>query len=317
MTVDREDIGRFFKLHSSRFGKCLEPKMTCTQTAIRAHSIQNAQAIDLLQHENHVIALQPDFSGGTPSIEFKLIGRNKASTFTGLCSNHDHTLFIPLDTRSLDLTDEEQLFLLAYRAVTRELHAVMEGATKVQSAYSSRVERGIDSSEEISPAGMLATQHLITSYTTYLYRFENYDKALLSNQYDALEHDTIVLEQQAPVLAVSSLFSLDRILKVDDMVRIVLNIVPVSINRTYAVFSYTKNDAGKARAAVDRVLLSHGDHQKFELSKLILSSIENFLISPSHFESWTDSKRERIRMAFATTIMAGSEPEEHFDLMLF
>jgi hypothetical protein len=50
-------------------------------------------------------------------------GRNEASTFTGLCSAHDADLFRPIDTRELDVNDREQFFLLAYRSVTREVHA--------------------------------------------------------------------------------------------------------------------------------------------------------------------------------------------------
>src|SRR4051812_46661660 len=83
MTISGEDLQRFFTTYNSRFGKCLEPSMACTSEAIRAHSIQNARVIDLLETNGHVIAFRPHFSADGPTIDFESVGRNRASTFTG------------------------------------------------------------------------------------------------------------------------------------------------------------------------------------------------------------------------------------------
>jgi hypothetical protein len=273
--------------------------------------------IDLLADQGHVVALRLDFSEGVPDIEFKSVGRNSASTFAGLCGEHDRELFRPLDTRTLDLTDPEQLFLLAYRSVTRELHAVMESATKIQSAYISRVELGIDPGNEASPAGLFATQHLVNSYETYEYRRINFDANLLARSFDAVEHDVISLRHTQPTIAVSSLFSLDQVLGEDDVVRVALNVVPLDQANSAVILSYTKADCGKAKAALDRVLSAQGEHQKYQLSRLILGSIENFLIAPSYFSTWSREKRNRVKEAFASTLMVGSDVSEHPDLMLF
>lgn len=291
--------------------------MTCDRETIRAHSIQNAGVIDLIAVDGHVIAFRPSFSSEGPEIEFKLVGRHQASTFTGLCNEHDTKLFIPLDTRPLDIKDREQLFLLAYRSVTRELHAVMEGATKIQSAYLSRVERGIDPADDMSPAGMLATQHLMNSYLTYQYRAEHYDRPFLSGNFEAIEHDVFWLEKQLPVLAVSSLFSLDHIEVGDDVARVVLNIMPMTSDRTLVVFSYTPEDRRAAKPALDRVLTSQGSYQRYELSRLILSRVENVLFSPAHFNSWDQGKADLIKEAFGGTIMNQSEVPDHPAMMLF
>src|SRR6185437_14158881 len=45
---------------------------------------------------------------------------------------------------------------LAYRAISRELHATMETAAKIQSLYRERVRLGMDSEHEPSHAGMEA-----------------------------------------------------------------------------------------------------------------------------------------------------------------
>ena len=100
--------------------------MECDRSAIRAHSIQNARIIDLLAKDGHVIAPRMNITKEGPAVNFELIGRNQASTFTGMCNAHDTEMFSPLESKELNFNDQEQLFLLAHRSATRELHAVME-----------------------------------------------------------------------------------------------------------------------------------------------------------------------------------------------
>jgi hypothetical protein len=317
MTVDTGKPEGFFETHKLRFGKCLEPRLACEQKAIRAHSVQNARVIELIATNGHAIMPGMRISKGAPEIEFQSVGRNQASTFTGLCGVHDAELFAPIDTRDLDMNDREQLFLPAYRSVTRELHAVMEGAVKVQTAYSARVKQGIDPADKASPAGMLATGHLLKAFETYRYRANCFDEALVARQYDGLTHDVLVFDDQPPYIAVSSLFGLDEVHDDDDLVRVVLNVVPVNAQRALAIFSYADRDSGRARPALDRVPGTSGAHQKYELSKLILSRIENFPISPAHFESWSVEKMRRVTDAFVGTALRNPPLMEHPDLMLF
>ena len=54
-----------------------------------------------------------------------LVGINSATTFTGFCSLHDQQLFKPIDTELL-LPTPEQVFLLHYRALCRELYVKNE-----------------------------------------------------------------------------------------------------------------------------------------------------------------------------------------------
>jgi len=315
--MNPENIQRFIKTSGWKFNKCLEPMMECPEKAIRAHSIQNAQVLDLLATDGHLVMLQPSFSEMMPNIEFKSVGRNQASTFSGLCSAHDASLFRALDTKPFNLKDPQQLFLLAYRSVTRELHAIMDGAVKIQSEYSSRVDRGLDPSDGPSTAGIMATSHLINSHSTWAYRAENFDSALLSESYDKIKHNIIIFDDQPPTIAVSALFSLDEIKSANDVVRVVLNVFPVSKDRTIAIFSYTKEDRTKALPALRSILLASGHKQKHELSKLILNHIENFVLSPAYFKNWTQEKTERINDYFVKTLFENAEISDDSDFMLF
>src|SRR5690348_1650773 len=155
-----EELVEFFRTRKIGFGRCLEPTMQCNQPAIRAHSIQNRQTIALLEQDNHVLAWQPRFSQAGPDVALRRIGRNDASTFAGFCNQHDTELFRPLDTKPLDAADREQLFLLAYRGITCELHAIMTGVVQLQSLCTARVECGADSPDSSSPAGQKALEQM-------------------------------------------------------------------------------------------------------------------------------------------------------------
>ncbi len=317
MAPKTEDLAEFFRIRKIGFGRCLVPTMQCDQPAIRAHSIQNRQTIALLEQDNHVLAWQPRFSQAGPDIALRRIGRNDASTFAGFCNQHDTELFRPLDTKPLDGADREQLFLLAYRGITCELHAIMSSAVQLQSLYTARVERGVDSADSSSPSGQKAVEQMLLFWATWRYRHSYYDGPLLRGSFDGVEHDVIELSSQAPCLAASSFITVRDAPFHEELVGVAINILPVSETRTLAVFSYAKKDQGSVRAALDRVLGSSGDLQKYELSKLVLSRISNVLISPRHYDRWGTERAKKIADAFVRTVESQQDVGEDADFMLF
>lgn len=98
---------------------------TCTESAIRAHSISRMSALSLIAREGHVY--QPQLN---PFEHFKnkgqmtvrLIGIKVASTFFGFCKNHDNELFERIDQLGFEL-NHEAIFTLHYRALCKELSA--------------------------------------------------------------------------------------------------------------------------------------------------------------------------------------------------
>jgi hypothetical protein len=181
------------------------------------------------------------------------------------------------------------------------------------------VKRGVDPHDEPSEAGLLATQHLMKAFSTYQFRAKHFDQALVMRHFDAIAHDIIWLDEQNPCLAVSSLFSLDQLWDEadEDIVRVILNVFPLDERRSVAIFSYANEQQGKSRGALSRIFSAEGALQRYEISKLILGSVENFILSPRHFHTWSPSKRKTILKAFATTILVSAPIAEHPDLMLF
>jgi hypothetical protein len=315
--VNQDDLKAFFfKASKWKFRRCLVPEMTCENEAIRAHSVQNARVLDLLCRDGHVTGLvkRIDKEKG-PQLSFDEIGRNQATTFTGLCAAHDAEIFRPLDAVPFDSANLQHLFLAAYRSVMRELHAVMEAVPQLQGGYQKRVQMGLDPKDEPSLAGMIAVEYMTKAYVTYLYK-STFDDALAKGAFADLEHDVCWFRNQRPTLAVSSLFSLGTLPGADDWLRVILNVFPISDTETVAIFSYRAGDAPYARTRLERILVAEGDYQKYELSKLILNSCENFVLAPEYVCQWSAEKHKAVTRFFLQSLFQDDleKESEHFYL---
>jgi hypothetical protein len=310
-------LAELFQIRKIKFGRCLEPSMQCREPAIQAHSIQNAQVIELLQQGGHVYAWQPRSSASNLDVELRQIGRNRASVFAGFCSQHDTEIFQPIDTRPLDCANHEQLFLLAYRGITCELHAIMTWSVQLQSLYKARIERGLDSPDCSSPAGELAMKQMLLSWAAWRYRQKYYCDPLRHHTADSVQHHVIFLNDQNPSLAVSSFITLKDAPIDQDLAGVAINILPISKTTTVAVFSFATQDRRLVSATLDRVFGSTGDTQKYELSKLILSRVSNVLFSPRQINRWSPEKMRKVTEAFVQTVKSQQDVGEDPGLMLF
>lgn len=313
----KEMLASFFKTQKKDYNRCLEPLLKCDQKAIRAHSVQNSRILDNLVVNDHVSAFTRRIDNEIgPVIDYGLVGRNSATTFTGLCGTHDHDIFFSIDNEEISLENNLHLFLLAYRAIFRGLYATIDSAVKIQSGYLKRVEQGLEPKGGLSDIGKIATEKMMISWLTYRYK-TNFDLAYIQKIYDDIHHDTFIFDLEKPTIAVCSLFSVDDQLVDGDYLRIALNVLPVSTDKTYVVLSYREKDANHARASLDRVINSTGMPQKYELSRLILNHCENFVISPLYLDSWSEKKKETIKDYFIKTIFEGDLEYESPELYLF
>lgn len=311
-----EKLNTFFETQRLRYGRCLDPTLSCEHKAIRAHSVQKATAIDLIAENNHVSEIKFKLVKKKPECRFELIGRNNASTFTGFCSEHDAEIFRPIDTKPLSIDDEEQLFLLAYRSVSRELHATLEGAMKIQSAYLSLVEKGEVPKDQPSAAGIEAVQHMMKAWAAWKYRFKFFDKRFEDKRFKELRHIKFVIKERKPSLAASSFFSADLKPWGKPFVAIIVNIVPLSESETAVIFSYARKHSRKAVEYLRPITTASGQKKLYELSFLLIDRAENFFVRPSVVAGWGAEKLRNIENAFTATVVEG-HPERIPDLMLF
>lgn len=310
-------LNYYFKFDAINYSKCLEPTMSCKKAAIKAHSIQNSRILENLINNGHVYKITHKLNKNSfPNVEFDFIGRNEATTFTGLCAYHDQILFKVIDNNEIDLNNSEHLFLLAYRSIYKGLHANMDGAFKTQMAYLKHVDLGIDSGKENSYACNLATSKLLGSHNLFFYKVK-FDQIYFNNSFESVCHDSFIINHKKPTIAVSSLFAVDNFVNNDNDLRVVLNVLPISKTETYVIFSYHKEDTAMARAALNRIINSTGVSQLYELSRLILNNCENFVLSPESVNNWTEQKKETILNYFKNTILEGDLEFESPHLYLF
>jgi hypothetical protein len=313
----QSNISDFFKSMKVRFEKCLEPTLSCTAPAISAHSVQNATSLDLIADDNHVYEMRMRIRNGAPQCAFEKVGRNQASTFPGFCGHHDTEIFKPIDTKALSLKDKEQLFLIAYRSVTRELHVVMEAAMRLQTTLQRQIAAGIVPKDEPSAAMMEATAHMMKAWGVWKHRLEFYDKPLVKQRYDDVGHSVFVIEGSKPVLASSSFFSVDDRAWGKRFAGVALNVIPRSTTEAAVIVSYPKEQSGEARRYVAPIFLKSGEERLLALSHMLVDRAENFFVSPSHLEGWPDAKRRSIEEAFVGTVIRGEPAKRSSDLMLF
>jgi hypothetical protein len=156
---DGENVQTFVQAQKKTYKKCLHGDLTCEGRPIDAHSIQNARVLELIQTDGHVLMPDLRLVDGQPKVEFVKVGRNDASTFTGLCSKHDTELFKAIDTEPLDLDDSEHLRQLAYRAVMREFHTHLLNSEKTWAIHDKFCDaRGVNPAQQKGIAGAKLSQ---------------------------------------------------------------------------------------------------------------------------------------------------------------
>lgn len=241
----------------------------------------------------------------------------KASTFTGFCNDHDTKIFHPIDIKPLDLCDVEQLFLIAYRSATRELHAAMSGAVKAQSILNKLIAKGRVLENSDSEPMRFATFAFLKAWLLWRFRFDHYDHALNNGNFETITHSKIIISGRSPVIASSAFFPIEDTSLSKKTKWIALNIIPIGASETAVIFSYPKKDSSISRKRIAGVMTSKGEKQLVALSTLVLDSTENFFLRPSHVKGWSDVKKTRIEEAFISTVSKTAYLKPDPDLMLF
>ena len=88
----------------------------CDQPTIRAHSISNKRLLLKLSKDGQVMHFDKNSSDWGSLTE---TGRNAATTFQGMCGDHDK-IFHPIDNEDYSLNNAEQEYLFAMRAAAKE-----------------------------------------------------------------------------------------------------------------------------------------------------------------------------------------------------
>jgi len=174
---------------------------------------------------------------GELKLEFSKVGRNEATTITGLCSAHDTQLFKEIDTELFDEDNCVHRRQLAYRSVMPELSTELENAVRANAMHY-ELYRADKKDPETSETVFLHLwkDWMVKSQKGYRYRRRHFDGPMENGKEPNLRHLIIEMERQVPALACSSLFS-TSVTSDGDIIGATLNVVPLSVTKTIAVLS--------------------------------------------------------------------------------
>jgi hypothetical protein len=292
-------LNEIHRLKNASYERCLWHTMTCTGAPIRAHAIQNSRALESLAQDGHVVMFKPELRGTEFGIPFQLVGRNLATTFAGLCSEHDTLLFLPIDTNEIEPANAEHRFLVAYRAVLKGLHSALSSAQMVQLTLQKGVELGHFA--EDGPEARLAATKFIAGMQMFGVA-QCFHHIYTTKGWDSLPSATLQIPTPSPTLAASGVcLPVEAI----PMLRankkslpfLVFSIFPQG-HSLYVQFSWLPPAEAVMRRSIDGIVTACGDHQFYLLSKFILKYTETFTLRPSVYASFTKQQVEEMTRYF-------------------
>jgi len=186
-------------------GTCLHPQTSvanCTNRVIKAHTVQRAGGLSAIAEEGHVISGKKGFENifkNEGKIVPGLVGIGGASTFMGFCSNHDNSLFEPIEDSNSTLT-HEAAFLLAFRAMAYEF------LTKKNALKAIEIQRGMDKGKDFNT--QVNIQNYLHAYQAGALRGmqdvegwkAEYDKRFIEKDYTSMPHYAVEFKRNLPLV---------------------------------------------------------------------------------------------------------------------
>ncbi|HEY8269728.1 MAG TPA: hypothetical protein VIG33_02485, partial [Pseudobdellovibrionaceae bacterium] len=112
-------------VRESRIKHCIYPiTKECSETVIKAHSIQRNRYLSHIADHGEVYMILPQL-GEDFTVKAEKVGIKAATVFTGFCGYHDNKIFEPIEIEPYKNTPLQN-FLFAYRAFAFAYHRKLE-----------------------------------------------------------------------------------------------------------------------------------------------------------------------------------------------
>lgn len=289
----KSDINNSAILKECFLKDCLDD---CSDSIINAHSLQRMGSLSILEANVNgnqcIYALtETTINPRTGLFELKPIGKQKASTFFGICQKHDSLLFKPIEenVELIDLESDEHCFLFSLRAFAISYHRKKEDIKLLSNTNQSTREKirkyyktnNIESLLEGSKLGLLdleQNKNILVSVLT-------------SKDYSCLDFFTYEINHTAPIAMCMStsppyLFngqpmniSADPKYKYSD---IMTSVIPLK-DRTLIILASFKSDPF-GTTYLDELNQMNGSSLEKALSWHILTNAENCFFSPKWYQ---------------------------------
>jgi len=304
---------------------CLHPKASskdCSGGICRAHSVQKV-ALKKIAVNSHVYGWKFDLIKHSNLDNFKpeRIGINDASTFTGFCNYHDTEVFAPIETKDF-IPDKEQIFLITYRALCRDLFA---RSLNVNSAFPflRKIDKGHDINTQKHIQSYLDPQQeeAESGYKDILELKKEYDALLLNHDFSKIRYVLLKL-QKCPDIMCCGLFApyadfqgnLIQDLKDKNLH---MEVVACSVLPTNTGGVFILSGIGKENGPCEMFLKSFStlsqDALRNTITRLPFTCTDNLFLNPV----WWDNLSKDDKDHFTSTFFHTCAPENWCDLNLF
>jgi len=218
----------------------------------------------------------------------------------GVCAQHDAKLFAPIDNRPLDLANREQLFLLAYRSVLRQAHAIPTGAALVEAVSERARQLGLRGLKKTDALGR-PIPHLRDDIRPMGVERDAWDRSYLCGSFDDVEHEIAWTAPSQPSLAVSFFFSIGSNSRNHRQLPVALNVFHHD-NRHAIILSYRKPSKPLAQDLIFALKRTSSEERFRALSRLVLKNCENIVLRPSLYNSFGEEQEQLMRDYFVGTV---------------
>ncbi|MBP2202178.1 hypothetical protein J3E07_001619 [Methanococcus voltae] len=307
----------------TQYKGCLWDDENCSEKIIKAHSIQNNRILSKLADKGEVIYFE-----NSPSeygfYKLKRTGRKIATVFSGFCGYHDREIFKPIELKDYSFGDKEQEYIFAYRALAKELHAKLSAKNASEKMIEEMDNPKLFKDLFISPQTPNYEEkikYLKELYNLYMHGIdmalyemtifhERMKKDIVDKNFESLITKSIVIPGIS--ISVSSMPYIEYDLKnniLNDVENFEKPLKPLFINlfphdsNTIVLLSYFKEDSPLYEDFVNSIIQKPQILQKPILSNIILIYVENFVISPTLWDSYSKRKKEKLEAILNKTLI--------------
>lgn len=309
----------FNKLRNENiYSECIHKDSKCSDNIVKAHSIQNNRILNKLSKNGEVLQFSLDNISEVGIFNLKKVGRKKATTFTGFCGYHDKELFKPIEDKDYIPGDIKQEFIFAYRTIAKEYHSKKTSINIYTKLLQMTEKNDMEAMQKyftnINNESMqmlkLTAESFIEGLDMSLKDLEKYNTAMKINlsrkRYNKVETKVIEFDEEYS-LAVSSTFYMTNDLEgniINDLSNLKATMIPTMLTvipqngKTYILISYFSKDRERFRFINEQILNKSKDEQKIIISNLIIQYCENFVFSPSKWETMDENEQKNIVAGF-------------------
>ena len=286
----------------SRFKECFCLGDECSTSIIRAHSVQNNRILSQIAEDGHVIQLKPKDIDGNFEIRSEAIGRKVATISTNFCGFHDTKIFLPIEARDYCKNNKEQEFLFAYRAFAREYHVKREATNLLSNAK--KLPKVDKNYLDLALQGSSLTLQQMEKEKIW------WNSALRNLNFDKI--GTCVIEFYGHYqIAASSAFAVEYDMQGNqindfsdlnqDLKFIFLSVFPQG-SKIFVLLSFYRKDKKLFSFLNSQVKKRSINEQKIIISNLLLSHVENLVLSPRLWNKLLAEQQDFVKQMFLMTI---------------